>query len=194
MKLAAGLEAPDQGKIRLADRSPLALSSGDRRRMIDYISMRAPILSGSLRRALTMGIAQMPCDARIASMAHTFGLGEVLNRVGGLDGKISEWAGNLSSGEVRRVMLTRSALSGAHLLLLDEPDDGLDANGPKLILKLIKNSDATTLMITHNKTIARQMDEIWFIENGKLMEVGAPDEVFNGSGPTASFFLPRSAT
>ncbi|WP_026481162.1 ABC transporter ATP-binding protein [Ahrensia sp. 13_GOM-1096m] len=193
LKLAAGLDAPDLGKVRLGDRSPISLNSNVRKRMIGYVSMRTPILAGSLRRALTMGIAEMPCDTRIKIMAETFGLGEVLERLGGLDGKVAELGGNLSSGEIRRVMLTRAALSEAHLLLLDEPDDALDAEGPQLLLKLINSTDATTLLITHNKAIARSMDEIWFIENGQLVEQGLPDEVLSGSGPIAAFFTPRSA-
>lgn len=193
LKLAAGLEAPDSGQVLLGDRSPISLGSGDRKRMIDYMSMRTPILSGSFRRALTMGIAQTPEDVEIEAMAEAYGLGQVLERVGGLNGKIAEWGTNLSSGEIRRVMLTRAALSGAHLILLDEPDDALDSEGPQLLLKLLSGSEATTLLITHNQAVARKMDQIWFLVDGKLVDCGTPRELFDRPGPVANFFTPRSA-
>lgn len=193
LKLAAGLEAPDQGEVLLGDRSPISLGAGDRKRMIDYISMRTPILSGSLRRAFTMGIAKTPKDLVIKKMAEAYGLDKVLDRLGGLDGKVAEWGANLSSGEIRRVMLTRAALSGAHLMLLDEPDDALDSEGPELLLRLLRNTEATTLMITHNQALARRMDQVWFIDGGKLVDQGPPNEVFERPGPIADFFAPRSA-
>lgn len=192
LKLAAGLEEPETGRVLLGDRSPIGLSARNRKQMIDFVSMRTPILAGSLRRALTMGTAKKPPDRLIENMVKTYGLTGVLERLEGLDGKVAEGGANLSSGEVRRLMLARAALSGAHLLLLDEPDDALDVEGPELVLRLFSGSQATTLIVTHNLAIIQQVDEIWLLEDGKLAEVGAPKIVLNHQGPIAQFLEPRS--
>lgn len=193
LSLAAGLEQPEKGKVSLGGRAPSSLSAAERRRMIALVGTRSPILAGSLRRALTMGSAEQLGDDAVAAKAEAFGLGDVMERLGGLDGRLSEGGRNLSAGEIRRVLLTRAALSGSRLMLLDEPDDALDVDGPALVERLVRRSDATTLMITHNLALARRMDEIWFVEDGRIVEVGAPEEVFSGSGPAARFFAPRWA-
>ncbi len=193
LALAAGLEQPGAGKVTLGGRVPSGLSAEERRRTIALVGTRSPILAGSLRRALTMGAAARPPDPAILAQAKAFGLGDVIARLGGLDGRVAEAGRNLSAGEARRVLLTRAALSAPRLMLLDEPDDALDADGPALVEKLVRQSDATTLIITHDLALARRMDELWFVHDGRILEAGPPVDLLDGEGPTARFFAPRSA-
>ncbi len=189
--LAAGLEQPDSGKVLLGDRNPVGLSAKERRSLLSLVGKHSPILAGSLRRALTMGVADRPDDSRILATAETFGLCDTIDRLGGLDEKVSEAGRNLSAGEARRLLLARAALAAPKLMLLDEPDDALDTDGPDLIENLVRQSDATALVITHNLAVARRMDLIWFIEDGKILEIGPPEVLLTGEGPTNRFFAPR---
>lgn len=193
LNLAAGLEQPQQGEVTLGGRAPSSLSASDRRRFIALVGVRSPILAGSLRRALTMGTSARPDDGAILAQAEAFGLEKVIVRLGGLDGKVVEGGRNLSAGEARRVLLARAALAAPRLMLLDEPDDALDADGPELVEQLVRQSEATTLTVTHNLAIARRMDMLWFVESGRIVEAGAPAELLAGRGPTARFFTPRRA-
>lgn len=193
LRLAAGLEQAADGKVTLNGREPSDLNAAERRRCIALMTPRSPILAGTFRRALTMGSSRNPSDADITAQAQAFGLGDVLRRLGGLDGSLAEGGRNLSSGEARRVLLTRVALSGAKLLLLDEPDDTLDTDGADLVEGFVRSADATALIVTHNLALARRMDMLWFIDQGKLVEAGSPDVLLDGDGPTARHFKPRSA-
>lgn len=177
LTLAAGLEKPARGKIMFGDRPLSSLTNAERRNAIALVGSRSPILSGTLRRALAMGTAKRPDDEEILEAAHRFGLAAVVERLGGLDGKVAEAGRNLSAGEIRRVLLARAALSKPQLLLLDEPDDALDADGPDLVETFVRDSDATTLMITHNMELAEKMDEIWLVADGGVFAVGAAPEV-----------------
>ncbi len=177
LSLAAGLEQPEQGEVLLAGRRTIELSASERRRLISFVGTRSPILAGSLRRALTMGVDGRCDDEVVLRRAESFGLGNVIERLGGLSGKVAEAGRNLSAGEIRRVLLTRAALSGSSLMLLDEPDDALDQHGPALVERLVFDSPATALVITHNKAIAARMDEVWVIEDGQLMAKGPPAAV-----------------
>jgi ABC-type multidrug transport system fused ATPase/permease subunit len=190
--LAAGLEQPDAGRVLLGDKVPADLATEERRRLIALVGTRSPILAGSLRRALIMGGGRRPDDAEIIATAERFGLGHVLQRLGGLDGRLAEGGRNLSAGEARRVLLARAALSRAQLLLLDEPDDALDADGPALVEQLLRSREATALMVTHNLELARRMDLIWYVEDGRVVEAGPPDRLLRGHGPAARFAAPRS--
>ncbi len=189
--LAAGLEQPDSGSVMFGDRNPVGLSAKERRQLLALVGKHSPILAGSLRRALTMGGTDRPGDEKILAMAENFGVREVVDRLGGLDGKVSEAGRNLSAGEARRLLLTRAALAAPKLMLLDEPDDALDTDGPDLIDSLVRQGDATALVITHNLAVARRMDLIWFVEDGRIVEVGSPAELLTGEGPTNRFFTPR---
>ena len=177
LNLAAGLERPEVGQVRFGRRAATGLSSTERRKLITLIGTRSPILAGSLRRALTMGVATPPDDAEIIACATRFGLDHVIERLGGLGGQVAEAGRNLSAGEIRRLLLTRAALSNCSLMLLDEPDDALDQEGPALVERLVAASPATTLLITHNPAIAALMDEVWLVEDGRLIARGLPTEI-----------------
>ncbi|MEM8626495.1 MAG: ABC transporter ATP-binding protein, partial [Pseudomonadota bacterium] len=142
LSLAAGLERPEHGTVLLGNRKTVELTTAERRELIAYVGKRSPILAGSLRRALTMGACAERDDETILECAEEFGLGAVIERLGGLSGKVSEAGRNLSAGEVRRVLLTRAALSGSSLLLLDEPDDALDQDGSALVQRLVLETHA----------------------------------------------------
>ncbi len=174
LSLAAGLELPANGSVTVGGRIATGLSARERRKLIALVGTRSPILAGSMRRALTMGANDRPDDAAITAQAEAYGLAHVMERIGGLDGKVSEAGRNLSAGEIRRVLLARAALSQPGLLLLDEPDDALDQDGPALVERMIHDCDATTIVVTHNLDLAAAMDEIWVIEDGELTEAGDP--------------------
>ncbi|MGM0583547.1 MAG: ATP-binding cassette domain-containing protein [Pseudomonadota bacterium] len=172
LALAAGLEDPGEGRVTLGGRDVRALSAAERRRLIGFVGPRAPILAGSLRRALTLGAVRRPQDDEVLARAREFGLEGVLARLGGLDGRVAEAGRNLSSGESRRLLLARAALVRPRLLLLDEPDDTLDSEARGLIAGLLDGVDATVILVTHDPQIAELADEVWRIEEGRLHCVG----------------------
>lgn len=193
LALAAGLETPDRGTVRIGGRRASALGDAARTGAICLVGARSPILAGSLRRALTMGAARRPSDDEIAATAHDFGLGPVLDRLGGLDGRVAEGGRTLSAGEARRLLLARAALSGARLMLLDEPETALDGDGPALVARLIEGTRATVLLATHDPRIARIMDEAWLIEDGRLAACGPPAEIAACRGRAAGRRPPDAA-
>lgn len=81
----------------------------------------------------------------------------------------------LSGGEQQRVAIARALASGSEIIFADEPTGNLDAvNGKKILdlfLTTIKENKKTFIIITHDMNIARQMDVIYEIENGKLNRI-----------------------
>jgi len=193
LALAAGLEQPTRGEVRVGGVPLQRLGRRQRRDLIALVGPRSPILAGSLRRALSMGVPRRRSDAEIIAHAEAFGLGDVLQRLRGLDGRVAEGGRNLSSGEAIRVLITRAALAAPRLLLLDEPDDTLDESGQDLVMRLIRETGATTLVVTHDPALARRMQRLWFVESGAVVESGAASALLSGHGPTARHFAPRSA-
>jgi ABC-type multidrug transport system fused ATPase/permease subunit len=83
------------------------------------IDRHAPVLGGSLRRAATLGSTRRPGDARVERVLREVGLQDLLDRLGGLDGRLG-WSGeDLSEDERARLLLARAMLSRSDLVLLD---------------------------------------------------------------------------
>jgi iron(III) transport system ATP-binding protein len=90
----------------------------------------------------------------------------------------------LSGGQMQRVALARSIVYRPQLLLLDEPLSNLDA---KLRLRLrddlrviLKQTGMTALYVTHDQAEAVVLgDRIGVMRNGKLLQMGTPDEIYN---------------
>ncbi len=191
LRLAAGLEQPDAGRVTISGRAPGALRPRERRQTIAHLGPRSPILAGSLRRVLTMGSSQRVDDTDVDALARSFGLAGVLTRLGGLDGHVAEAGRNLSSGEARRMLLSRVARSGARLGLLDEPADGLDALGQERLAQMLRETTATVLIVTHSIELARRMDTLWLVDGGRLVDEGPPTRVL--AGKAAIHLQPESA-
>ena len=85
---------------------------------------------------------------------------EVLGRVG-LKDRLDARPGQLSVGERQRVAIARAIVSGASILLADEPTGSLDPQTGQEIFKLLREvaieDDRTLLMVTHDETLAAQM-------------------------------------
>ena len=90
----------------------------------------------------------------------------------------------LSGGQMQRVALARALVYEPRILLLDEPLSNLDA---KLRLRLrdelrriIKAAKVTALYVTHDQSEAVVLgDRIGVMENGKLMQMSPPVELYN---------------
>jgi ABC-type bacteriocin/lantibiotic exporter with double-glycine peptidase domain len=188
LRLVAGLLAPDQGTVRVDRIEPAGASGRSRRDLLSYSGANAPVLSGTLRRALTLGAKRRPDDRAIESAAKHFGLAAVLNRLGGLDGRVAENGRNLSTGECRRILLARTLLADAPLWLLDEPDDALDQAGRQALGQALAQTASTVMVVSHDWSTLSLCDEVWFMEDGCLVESGDPRDLLQHDGPIARFF------
>ena len=96
----------------------------------------------------------------------------MLQRVG-LARHSSERAGTLSRGQLQRLSLARALLHSPRLLLLDEPDAGLDDEGIALLEKLIREHaehGATTLFTTHNfERAVKFSDQVCMLSGGRVV-------------------------
>ncbi len=166
MNLAAGVDIPERGRVTLNGQRVTSLNR--RAQRIALIWDEAPILSGSLRRSLTLGTHPRPSDREIEAMARQFGLDPVLQRLGGLDGAVAEAGRNLSSGEIWRVLTVRALLSGHDVLLFDSPDRALDPAAASRLVKTIQDMAATVVVTTDDPALARQFSRVLTLADGRL--------------------------
>lgn len=163
LKLISGIESPDLGEVLINDYPISDYSHKDINKVISFISKHTPILKGSFRKALTLDIQPRPDDETIEQLIIRFGLNNIYSRVGGLDGKISENGNNLSEGEILRIKMMRAYFKKPKLLLIDNSIKFLDDSGTHCLISLIKELQATTIIISNNPAITKEVDRIWYL-------------------------------
>lgn len=157
LSLAAGLDQPSAGRVLVGGVPATALPQSYRNGRIALLGNRSPILSGSLRRAITLGLPRRPDDAAVRAAVQRFELDGVLHRLGGLDGRVSEGGRNLSVGEIWRILMARLSLGRFKLVLVDAPEAALDRGGIALLTAELHRRSATVLVATASDEIARDM-------------------------------------
>ncbi|MGG3470892.1 amino acid ABC transporter ATP-binding protein [Neobacillus pocheonensis] len=120
---------------------------------------------------------------------------ELLAKVG-LSEKETAYPNNLSGGQKQRVAIARALAMEPKLMLFDEPTSALDPEMVKEVLNVMKDlaqSGMTMAIVTHEMGFAREVsDRIMFLDEGKLLEEGAPNEFFNNPRTTrAKDFLEK---
>jgi ATP-binding cassette subfamily B protein/subfamily B ATP-binding cassette protein MsbA len=97
---------------------------------------------------------------------------------------VGDGGAHLSVGERQRINLARAFLKNAPILLMDEPTSALDVESEAQVVASLfaLMRGRTTLMVAHRLTTIRRVDKILVVENGHLMEMGAPDDLLVQQG------------
>ena len=118
----------------------------------------------------------------------------------GLTDRENHYPRRLSGGQKQRVALARALAMNPDVLLLDEPTSALDPELVGEVEKSIANaakSGQTMVLVSHDMNFVYQVaDKVLFLEKGKILEQGTPEEIFNHPKEerTKEFFASYSKT
>jgi phospholipid/cholesterol/gamma-HCH transport system ATP-binding protein len=190
LKHIIGLEAPDEGEI-LIEGQPV--SSGD---VMERYRLAMVFQSGALLQSLTVGenVGLYLSEHRLKSpeeIART--VAEKLELVG-LKGMESRLPSELSGGMKKRVAIARALAMDPQLILYDEPTSELDplmaVAIAEEILDLKERLHVTSVVVSHDRDLAYGVaDRIAFIHEGKILEVGSPEQMRRSSHQIIQKFL-----
>jgi len=171
LHLLGGVDRPTSGKVYIQGEDIYSLNSDKiaifRRRQVGLIYQfynLIPILN--VKENITL-----PCelDGRTPDKSE---LDELINTLG-LKDRVSHLPNQLSGGQQQRVSIGRALINHPAILLADEPTGNLDSRSSDEIVELLKLSNQkynqTIVMITHNLEIAKIVDRILRIEDGRLV-------------------------
>ena len=161
LNLIAGILQPDEGRVELDGRSisgaKEALRDRLRAELLGYIFQTFNLLQGytCLENVLLgMSFGGKPDRARAV---------ELLGRVG-LSRRLEYFPRQLSSGQQQRVAVARALANQPKLVLADEPTGNLDPENAAEVLALIrdtcKENGAALLLVSHDKSVLGQFEEI----------------------------------
>ncbi len=101
----------------------------------------------------------------------------------GLSSKAENYPCELSGGQQQRVAIARALAMEPDILCFDEPTSALDPELTGEVLRVIKglkDKNITMVVVTHEMGFAKEVaDKVAFIDSGKIVECGAPNEVFD---------------
>ena len=107
---------------------------------------------------------------------------ELLRRVG-LEDKANAYPGQLSGGQKQRIAIVRALAMNPKVMLFDEPTSALDPEMVGEVLQVMKElaeAGMTMIVVTHEMGFAREVaSRIMFMDEGKIIEQGTPDAIFN---------------
>ena len=174
LNVLGSLDTPDSGSIRfqgeeLVGQNDLRLSAY-RRRSIGFIFQYynlIPVLNVEENIVLPMNL-----DSTAPDMDY---LAELLEMIG-LTSKRQSFPHELSGGQQQRIAFARALIHKPPLILADEPTGNLDSKNSREVISILKNSirkyHQTLILITHDGSIAAQVDRIFTMHDGVLNEIG----------------------
>ena len=170
---------PDRGAI-LVDEADLsqvdlfALRDG-----IGLVAQENLLLHNSIWENLRYGSWQRPRQ-EAEQAAKATGLDALVQRQeGGFEALVGEAGSQISGGQGQRIAIARALLKEADLLILDEATSALDATSEKQIFDHIRvhYADRIVLLISHRLSAIRGVDEILYLDEGRIVERGRHEEL-----------------
>jgi heme ABC exporter ATP-binding subunit CcmA len=178
LRILAGLTKPEAGTVRIGG-CDIEREAQQVRRLVGFVGHQ-PCLYEELT-----ALENLLFFGRMYTVKHVHErVTELLQRVG-LAQRAGERAGTLSRGQQQRLTLARSLLHTPQLLLLDEPDAGLDEEGNALLEVLLREHmehGGTTLFTTHDFERALKFsDQISMLGGGRVVYQKATGSLEPGS-------------
>ena len=107
---------------------------------------------------------------------------QLLRRVG-LEEKADAYPSQLSGGQKQRIAIVRALAMNPKVMLFDEPTSALDPEMVGEVLEVMKELAAegmTMVVVTHEMGFAKEVgNRVLFMDEGKIVEQGSPEEIFN---------------
>lgn len=181
IKLILGLIKYKEGNILIDNKELSKLNLNSFYDYVTYISQEAPIFDGTLRENLVFD--KQVNDDEILKVLKLVCLDKIKFE-NGLDTELGEKGIRLSGGERQRVALARLFFDDSKIIILDEATSAMDNITEKIVLENVvkKLTNKTLIVIAHRLETIKNVDNIYVIKNGEIIEQGKYHDLINQNG------------
>ena len=178
-RLIVGAEAPHAGHVRLDGLDVSAWDAELRGRHVGYLPQDVALIGDTVRDAIAR--LSEASDEDVIAAARLAGVHETIMRLPqGYDTPLGPEGAALSGGERQRVALARAVFGDPCLVLLDEPNANLDADGERGLhgaIAALKARGTTVILVAHRPSVLKSVERILILQEGAARMIGPRDEV-----------------
>jgi len=182
LRLLLGFERPDQGEVFFDGRAAERLDLAAVRRQIGVVLQNGRITAGSLFQNI-VGTAPLGLDDAWHA-ARLVGLDQDIEQMPmGMHTVLMDGGGTLSGGQRQRLMIARALVHRPRILLLDEATSALDNRTQAVVTASLARLSVTRVVIAHRLSTIRDVDRVFVLDGGTLVQSGRCDELMAVDGP-----------
>jgi len=174
------------GDVLLFGKDLKSITRAEIAQKIAYVPQKNYIFSGTIKENIVYGCFRTNVSEEeiisAAKKAHIYK--EIIDSLGGLNGRVGENGNNLSGGQKQRLAIARLILKSPELFIFDEATSALDNTNEDLIQKNIEQlyKDKTMITIAHRLTTLKNNDRIFVFDKGKIVQEGNFGELSQKKG------------
>ena len=180
-RLLVGLWMPERGSVRLDGATYDQWDSDQLGRHIGYLPQSAELLRGTIKA----NIARFDADIDDQDVIKAAQMADVHHLIMGLPGGYEAIVGEsvvLSGGQTQRIALARALYKTPALIVLDEPNSNLDAEGDAALTKAIgalREAKSTVIVMAHRPSAIAAVNKLLMLREGMQVEFGEKKEVLS---------------
>lgn len=173
-RLMVGVLKPNVGGIYLDGHNVYLWERGSFGAMVGYLPQSVSLLNGTI--AENIARLRKPDPHAILEAARIAGVHELIGRLPlGYDTHVSDGDFKLSGGQRQRIGLARALYGMPRLIVLDEPNANLDAEGEQSLIRAInaaREAGAIVMLIAHRPSVMQVVDKILVLREGRVQQFG----------------------
>lgn len=154
---------------------------------IGFVGQSVELFDGTIAANIARMAAADPDSKMVLAAAEAAGAHEMILRFpNGYDTQIGEAGANLSAGQRQRIALARAFFGNPFLIVLDEPNSNLDAEGDAALqraIEIAKGRGAIVVMVAHRPSALAACDKVLVLAGGAQQAFGPRDEILRSVVP-----------
>ena len=202
-RMLIGVWQPVRGRVRLDGASLEQWPPDMLGTCIGYLPQDVELLAGTVAQNIARFADPVDADAVIGAATAAGVHDLIVNLPDGYETQVGEGGTALSAGQAQRIALARALYGDPFLVVLDEPNSNLDAEGDEALSRAImgvRARGAVVIVVAHRPSAIASVDQLLMMQQGRAQAFGPKDEVLarvvqrDGGTPRPLKVVPEAGT